>query len=209
MADASLILFLITSLAIIATPGQDLALVMSRGLAFGPWAGVAAAGGISTGLLGHTLLAGLGLGAILQTSEVLFTVLKAAGAAYLIYLGIRALLWQPAAPLGQTVATGASGRFFFQGILCNISNPKIAIFYFAFLPQFVAADAPNPAIALVGLGMLFALLTFLVKAPVGYVAGKMARRFEPGPVAHAWLNRTSGAALVALGLGLAFEDRTS
>lgn len=209
MPDAPLLLFLITSLAVIATPGQDLALVMSRGLAFGPYGGIVAAAGISTGLLGHTLLAGLGLGAILQTSELLFTTLKVVGALYLIYLGLRALLWKPGSASGPAAASGAPGTLFLQGIFCNISNPKIAIFYFAFLPQFVAADAPNPTITLLGLGVLYALLAFVIKAPIGYLAGRLARRFEPGPAVNAWLNRLSGTVLLALGLRLAFADRSA
>ena len=141
MIDASWLVFVVASLVLIATPGQDMILVMSRSVAQGVAAGVVTAGGVSVGLIGHTVLATLGLGAILRTSEWLFLALKLVGAAYLIYLGIGLLRTkQSSLPLGaQTART--LGRLFVDGAVSNLSNPKIAIFYFAFLPQFVSSSA--------------------------------------------------------------------
>jgi threonine/homoserine/homoserine lactone efflux protein len=207
MSDAQLLLFIITSLVVIITPGQDMILVMSRSITQGSAAGIATAAGVSTGLLGHTLLAGLGLGSILLASETLFIVLKLVGAAYLIYLGIRLLLTR-AASLELTGLRNAPLRqLFIEGALSNLSNPKIAIFYFAFLPQFIAADTANPTELLLMLGAVFSLLTFLVKGPVGYFAGALSAWLRARPRVLVGMHRTSGAVLIALGVRLAFERR--
>ena len=207
MPDVSWLLFMMASLVLICTPGQDMILVMSRSIAHGARAGIATAAGVSAGLAGHTLLATAGLGAILRTSEWLFVVLKFAGAAYLVFLGVQ-LLRAPSGALA--VPAGArrpTWRLFADGALSNLSNPKIAVFYFAFLPQFVPRDAANPTLSVFALGLLFALLTFLVKGPVGLGAGLLSRWLRERPGVLAWLNRTSGAVLVGLGVRLAFERR--
>jgi threonine/homoserine/homoserine lactone efflux protein len=207
MIDVSWLLFIVASLVLIITPGQDMVLVMSRSIAQGAGAGVVTAAGVSLGLVGHTLLATLGLGAVLRTSEWLFVALKLAGAAYLIWLGI-GLLRSGGGPLDMQIASRRSLlRLFFDGALSNVSNPKIAIFYFAFLPQFVAPGATHPALSVFVLGLLFAALTFLVKGPVGFFAGLLSGWLRARPGALAGLYRCSGAVLIALGLKLAFERR--
>ncbi len=207
MIEASWLLFVVASLALIATPGQDMILVMSRSVAQGAAAGVATAGGVSVGLVGHTVLATLGLGAILRTSEWLFVALKLAGAAYLIYLGIVLLRTrQSSLPMG-THAVRSPGRLFADGAISNLSNPKIAIFYFAFLPQFVAPSAQNPTLTVLVLGLAFAGLTFLVQAPVGIFAGRLSTWLRARPGVLTWVFRASGAILVGLGVRLAFERR--
>jgi len=207
MIDASWLVFIVASLALIATPGQDMILVMSRSVAQGALAGVATAGGISVGLVGHTILATLGLGAILRTSEWLFVALKLVGAAYLIYLGIGLLRTrQSRLPLGAQAARTVS-RLFVDGAVSNLSNPKIAIFYFAFLPQFVSPSAQQPTLTVFVLGLTFAGLTFFVKAPVGIFAGRLSAWLRSRPDVLTWVFRSSGAILVGLGLRLAFERR--
>ena len=207
MSDAQLLLFVVTSLVVIVTPGQDMILVMSRSIAQGSAAGIATAAGVSTGLLGHTLLAGFGLGSILLASETLFVVLKLVGAAYLVYLGVRLLLTKPATL--ELAGEGAAPlrRLWVQGALSNLSNPKIAIFYFAFLPQFVAPDTAHPTGLLLMLGAAFSALTFLVKGPVGWFAGALSAWLRARPRVLVGMHRTSGAVLVALGVRLAFERR--
>ena len=207
MIDVSWFLFVVASLVLIVTPGQDMVLVMSRSIAQGAGAGVATAAGVSLGLGGHTLLATLGLGAILRTSEWLFVGLKLAGAAYLIWLGI-GLLRTGGGPLDLQAASRRSlARLFVDGALSNVSNPKIAIFYFAFLPQFVLPGASHPTLSVFVLGLVFAALTFLVKGPVGFFAGLLSGWLRARPGALAGLYRCSGAVLIALGLKLAFERR--
>jgi threonine/homoserine/homoserine lactone efflux protein len=207
MIEVTWLLFVVTSLVLIATPGQDMILVMSRSVAQGARAGIATAAGVSLGLVGHTVLATLGLGAILRTSEWLFLALKLFGAAYLVYLGV-GLLRSKAETLA--LAGGAPRslpRLFLDGALSNVSNPKIAIFYFAFLPQFVEPGAAHPTLAVFVLGLVFAGLTFVVKGPVGLFAGLLSNWLRARPKVLAWLYRSSGAILIGLGVRLAFERR--
>jgi threonine/homoserine/homoserine lactone efflux protein len=207
MIDASWFVFVVASLVLIATPGQDMILVMSRSVAQGASAGVVTAGGVSVGLVGHTVLATLGLGAILRTSEWSFFVLKLMGAGYLIYLGIGLLRTkQSSLPIGAQAARSL-GRLFVDGAVSNLSNPKIAIFYFAFLPQFVSPSAKYPTLTVLVLGLAFAGLTFLVKAPAGIFAGRLSAWLRSRPNVLTWVFRSSGAILVALGVRLAFERR--
>lgn len=205
MLEASWFIFTIASLLLIATPGQDMILVMSRSVAQGPKAGVVTAAGVSVGLVGHTVLATLGLGAVLRTSELLFVALKLIGAAYLIYLAIGLLRTPGAELLVHGASTRSTRRLFLDGALSNLANPKIAIFYFAFLPQFVAPGAGQPTLTIFALGVAFAGLTFLVKGPVGLFAGLLSRWLRANPRFLVWLYRCSGAALLALGIRLAFE----
>ncbi len=207
MADISWLLFTVASLVLIVTPGQDMVLVMSRSIAQGAAAGVVTAAGVSVGLVGHTILATLGLGAILRASDFLFLALKLVGAAYLVYLGIGLLRTKSGALPVEASTLRSSSQLFRDGALSNLANPKIAIFYFAFLPQFVPPGAANPTLAVFVLGLLFAALTFLVKGPVGYFAGLLSGWLRVRPGALVWLYRSSGAVLVALGLKLAFERR--
>ena len=207
MPEATWWLFFIASLVVITTPGQDMILVMSRSIAQGPAAGVATAAGVSVGLVGHTLLATLGLGAILRTSEWAFLALKLVGAAYLVYLGVKLLLTRSA-----ELHVGGSGvrsmrRLFTDGALSNIANPKIAVFYFAFLPQFVQPQAQHPTLTIFVLGLLFALITFAVKGPVGWFAGQLSGWLRQRPGVLLGLYRGSGAILLGLGVRLALERR--
>ena len=207
MLDANWLLFTIASVVLIATPGQDMILVMSRSIAQGPRAGVVTAAGISVGLLGHTLLATLGLGAILAASETLFTVLKLVGAAYLIYLAIGLLRTRDAALAVNQGAARSMTRLFADGALSNLSNPKIAVFYFAFLPQFVLPNAVHPPTIIFALGCAFSLLTFVVKCPIGLTAGMLSGWLRTRPQVLRRVYQTSGLVLMLLGIKLAFERR--
>jgi threonine/homoserine/homoserine lactone efflux protein len=207
LIDVSWLLFTVASLALILTPGQDMILVMSRSLAQGPAAGVATAAGVSTGLLGHTVLATLGLGAILRTSAWLFLVLKLVGAAYLVYLGVVLLLARGGALALGTAARHTPRRLFLDGALSNLSNPKVAVFYFAFLPQFVSPAARQPTLSIFVLGFAFAVLTFLIKGPVGVFAGALSGWLRSRTDVLTWVYRSSGAILIGLGVRLAFERR--
>lgn len=200
--------FMATSLLIILTPGQDMVLVMSRTLSGGTRAGLVTAAGVSVGLLVHTMLATLGLGALLQASEWLFTALKMIGALYLLYLGITLLRSSGELTLGSGRDGPASGlRMFAQGALSNVSNPMVALFYLAFLPQFVPAGAAHPMVSLFVLGTTFAGLTFLVKGPVALFAGLLSTSIRRNPRILTRMHRVSGAVLLGLGVKLAFERR--
>jgi threonine/homoserine/homoserine lactone efflux protein len=207
MIEVSWWLFVLASLVLIATPGQDMMMVMSRSVAQGAAAGVVTAAGVSFGLVGHTVLATLGLGAILRASELLFLALKLVGAGYLIFLGV-SLLRTRSAELTVGTSSGRSlARLFFDGAFSNISNPKIAVFYFAFLPQFVLPGAAHPTLSVFALGLTFAGLTFVIKGPVGLSAGLLSGWLRARPGVLKWLYRSSGVVLVALGVKLALERR--
>jgi len=208
MIEVTWLLFIAASLVLIATPGQDMILVMSRSIAQGSAAGVATAAGVSTGLVGHTLLATLGLGAVLRASAWLFVALKLVGAAYLVYLGLQLIRSKKHALAVSVESRKSLRRLFFDGALSNISNPKIAIFYFAFLPQFVKAGAAHPTVCILILGLVFAGLTFLIKGPVGLAAGYLSGWLRSNPRGLTWLYRTSGAVLIGLGVRLALARRT-
>lgn len=207
MIDVSWPIFVITSLVLIATPGQDMILVMSRSIVQGPAAGVATAAGVSVGLIGHTILATLGLGAILRASEWLFVALKFVGAAYLLYLGIGLLLSRHDDLGLATSGMRSPVRLFIDGAISNVTNPKIAIFFFAFLPQFVSPSAAHPTLSILVLGLVFAALTFLLKAPIGLFAGTLSSWLRARPAVLRWLFRSSGAILVGLSVRLALERR--
>jgi threonine/homoserine/homoserine lactone efflux protein len=208
MLEAHWSLFLLASLAVIVTPGQDMILVMSRSIAHGARAGVATAAGVSVGLVGHTVLATLGLGAVLRTSEWLFTAIKLVGAAYLLYIGVRLLLTRSATIAAAASERGSPWRLFASGAMSNISNPKIAVFYFAFLPQFVAHDAGHPTVTILALGLAFAGLTFAIKGPVAVFSGALSFWFQSRPRALVWLYRCSGLVMIGLAVRLALARRS-
>ncbi len=207
MIDAQWLLFLVASLAVIATPGQDMILVMSKSLAQGTRAGLATAAGVSVGLVGHTLLATLGLGALLRTSEWLFTGIKFAGAAYLVYLGVQLLRTRKAHLADDVTPVESHLRLFATGAASNISNPKIAVFYFAFLPQFVTPNAQAPTVTIFALGLVFAVLTFVIKGPVAMFAGRLSSWFRTRPAALLGLYRLSGLVMIGLAVRLALTRR--
>jgi threonine/homoserine/homoserine lactone efflux protein len=199
-----LALYVAASMALILTPGQDMIYVIGRALAQGRVAGLCSAVGVIIGILVHTALAAIGVGAILQASEALFTTLKLVGAAYLVYLGIRMIATREV-PIDARAGTARStpAWLVLQGVLSNVTNPKIILFFFAFLPQFVDPASPHATRDLVFLGVLYAMLGLPVKCGVALVAARLSRRMLRRPRALVWMNRACGAVLVALGARLA------
>jgi threonine/homoserine/homoserine lactone efflux protein len=208
VSTPSLGLYVAASLALIATPGQDMLYVITRSLAQGRVAGLCSALGVCLGILVHTALAALGVGAILHASEALFLALKLAGAAYLVYLGLRLVLSRESPRIGGFGAGRLSPLALIrQGVLSNVTNPKIVLFFFAFLPQFVDPASAHPTRELVFLGVLYAVLALPVKSAVALAAGSLSERALRNPAATKWMNRASGTVLVALGLRLAAAER--
>ena len=200
-----LALYVAASLALIATPGQDMLYVVARSVAQGRAAGLCSAFGVSLGILVHTALAALGVAALLQASETLFVVLRLGGAAYLVYLGARMLLAKDIAAGGRAAAKPLSPwALIAQGVLSNVSNPKLVIFFMAFLPQFIDPASAHPTRDLVALGALYAAMAFPVKGAVAWISASFARRAGPSSRMLAWGQRAGGAILVLLGLRLAF-----
>lgn len=205
MIEVNWLLFVGASLVLIAIPGQDMILVMSRSIAQGAMAGVATATGVCSGLVVHTVVATLGLGALIQASSFLYFGLQMAGAAYLAHLGLQLLR----APQQQLAMAGSvakrPSRMFVDGALSNICNPKIAVFYLAFLPQFVAPGATHATLSLFVLGLVFAVLALLVKGPIGLGAAALSGWLRSHPQSLVWLFRSSGLVLLGLGLQLALQ----
>ena len=207
MIDVNWILFLIASTAVICMPGQDLILVMSRSITQGPIAGIYTAAGVGGGLLVHTILASIGIGAVVTASELLFNILKWIGAIYLLYLGVMLFRAKAQELEFNAEAARSHSKLFLDGALSNVANPKIAIFFLAFLPQFVNPTATKPTLSILVLGLGFALLTFVIKGTVAYFSGQLSAWFRKQPSYLRRIHQLSGLTLIALGLKLAFEQR--
>lgn len=199
-----LALFASAALLVNLTPGPDMLFVAASSASHGRRAGVLAALGVGAGCLLHVGLAALGLAALLAASAIAFSVVKWVGAAYLVWNGLSMLRARPAAAVPKVVAPS---RVFWQGAITNALNPKVAIFFLAFLPQFVDAGTPNQALAFVVLGMLFNLGGTLVNVIVAWMAGSLREAVRGGPSAGLWLNRAAGALFVGLGFKLAMASR--
>ena len=182
-------------------------LVMSRSIAQGQKAGIVTALGVSIGLMGHTVLATLGLGALLLASEWLFNVIKIIGAGYLIYIGYQLLTSKDHKLAMKDLDKVSYKKMFMQGAISNIMNPKITIFYFSYLPQFIVPNGGSEALQLFILGTTFAVLTFFIKAPIGFISGALSFWIKAKPIVLNYINKTSGFILVGLGLKLALSER--
>lgn len=180
--------------------------VITRGMAHGRRAGMLSALGVICGILVHTIAAALGLTLIFQTSALAFLVVKYLGAAYLIYLGIKSWREHNVFAL-QSSSIVSSQRLFWQGVLSNVLNPKIAIFFLAFLPQFVDKSSSQVTWQLVTLGLTFAFLGLLFLVVVGYSSGTIGSWITRRPHIARFLGRLSGGILVALGIRLALTER--
>ncbi|HYR00112.1 MAG TPA: LysE family translocator [Casimicrobiaceae bacterium] len=200
-------LFVLAGLLLNVTPGADTLYIVARGTTQGARAGAVAALGIGAGCIVHTLAAALGLSAILATSATAFAVVKWIGAAYLVYLGATLLASRsrPAAPAALPPAPLA--RVFAQGFLTNVLNPKVALFFLAFLPQFIDADAPRKAAAFLFLGAVFNVNGTLWNLLVAWLSATVAQRFSANSTVATWLRRSAGAAFVALGVRLGLAER--
>jgi len=202
--------FVVAGLLLNVTPGVDFLYIVSRASAQGFVAGVWAALGIGAGCIVHMLAAALGLSAILATSSFAFGIVKLIGAAYLIALGV-SMLWksEPLTVARAPVAASASrGEIFVKGFLTNVLNPKVALFFLAFMPQFIAAESSSKVAAFVLLGTIFNVNGTLWNVFVAWAAAKTAARVRATASAMAWFNRAVGALFVGLGARLALAERT-
>jgi threonine/homoserine/homoserine lactone efflux protein len=200
-------LFLLASWALIIAPGPDMLYVITRGIAHGPRAGLLSAAGVVCGILVHTLAAALGLALILQASTIAFLVVKFAGVGYLLYLGIKSLLDKSTFTLQEHTPAISSHKLFWQGVLSNVLNPKIAIFFLAFLPQFVDKNSSNIPLQMVVLGLTFALFGLCFLACVGAFAGAIGAWLTRRPQYTSFLRWLTGGVLIGLGVRLAFTER--
>jgi threonine/homoserine/homoserine lactone efflux protein len=199
--------FLVTSLIIVVSPGTGVLYTLAAGLSRGPRASVVAAFGCTLGIVPHLAAAIMGLAALLHTSALAFQLLKYLGVAYLLYMAWNALREQGALKVEQDVGTRSATQVIISAVLINILNPKLSIFFLAFLPQFVRADEQDPLSRMVVLSAIFMLLTFGVFVGYGLFAAAVRQQIIARPRVLTWMRRTFAGAFVALGGKLALADR--
>lgn len=202
----SFALFLSATLAIVIAPGPDTFYVLGRSLEQGRVAGTVSALGVFVGNLGHTLAATIGLSAILMTSALAFNLVKYIGAAYLIYLGIKALLTRNHHASTPTVARSGLTKIFWQAALTNLLNPKAALFFLAFIPQFIDPTAGQIALQTFQLGVIVAAMSSLWLASMSGFVGSLRHLLGRNSRFMAWQRWIMGSLLVGLGLRLAVAD---
>jgi threonine/homoserine/homoserine lactone efflux protein len=201
--------FLVTTLIVVASPGTGVLYTLAAGLSRGSKASVVAAFGCTLGIVPHLAAAMLGLAALLHASALAFDLFKYAGVAYLLWMAWSA--WRERGPLAIAAETEGGRRSALQvtvhAVLINLLNPKLSIFFFAFLPQFVRADDPQALGRMLALSGVFMLMTFVVFAVYGLFAASVRRQVVSRPAIVLWLRRTFAAAFVALGARLALAER--
>jgi threonine/homoserine/homoserine lactone efflux protein len=199
--------FLLTSLIVVAAPGTGVLYTVATGLSRGWRASVAAASGCTLGILPHMLAAITGLAALLQASAAAFETIKYLGAAYLLWMAWRALKRKGEPELEPNGGECSNARIILSAVLINLLNPKLPIFFLAFLPQFIAAKAPHPVLDMTKFSLIFMAMTLGIFTCYGIFAAIMRRHILSRPHVLAWLHRTFAAAFVALGIKLALAQR--
>jgi threonine/homoserine/homoserine lactone efflux protein len=202
----SFLLFVAAGLALNFTPGPDMLYVAARGATEGRSAGIASAIGIGAGTLFHIALVAVGLAALLQAVPVAYMVLRIAGATYLVYLGIRALRSRTTLTL-QRIEPAPLPAVFWQGVITNVLNPKVALFFLAFLPQFVDPSRGNPVVQIIVLGLVFDFNGTLVNLAVALGSSRAASRLRNANRASRVLQKVTGVLFIGLGVRLAFAGR--
>ncbi len=199
--------YLVTSLIVVVSPGTGVLYTLAAGLSRGSRASVVAAFGCTLGIVPHMVAAIMGLAALLHASALAFQTLKYLGVAYLLYMAWNALREQGALRVEREVGTRSATQVIITAILINILNPKLSIFFFAFLPQFVSAHERHPLSRMFELSAVFMLLTFAVFVGYGLFAASIRNHVISRPRVLTWMRRTFAAAFVALGAKLALADR--
>jgi threonine/homoserine/homoserine lactone efflux protein len=199
--------FLLTSLIVVVSPGTGVLFTLAAGLSRGSRASVVAAFGCTLGIVPHMAAAILGLAALLHTSALAFQTLKYAGVAYLLYMAWMALKEHGALKVEKDVAARSDLQVIVSAILINVLNPKLSIFFFAFLPQFVHADEAQPLPVMLELSGVFMLMTFAVFVVYGLCAAAIRTHVISRPAIMTWMRRTFAAAFVGLGVKLALAER--
>ena len=199
--------FLLTTLIVVISPGTGVLYTLAAGLSRGPRASIVAAFGCTLGIVPHMAAAILGLAALLHTSALAFQTLKYLGVAYLLYMAWNTLREHGALKVENNVQAKSGFQVIVEAILLNLLNPKLSIFFFAFLPQFVQADETHPLPRMLLLSGIFMLVTFVVFVGYGLFASAVRRHIISRPRILAWMRRTFAAAFVALGVKLALAER--
>lgn len=201
LAAAQTLAFLATAVVLTATPGPDNLMVLSMGMSRGRRAGIAFGLGCALGCLSHTLLAVVGISALVAASPVAFTALKVAGGAYLLWMGVQA--WRHAGAVrvgGEAAAETPLRRLFVKGLIANAINPKVVLFFLSFLPQFVVASRGQVEWQLGLLGLLFTAQAALLFGLLGWFSGGIGAWLNRRPSAGQWLDRLAGTVFIGLGV---------
>ncbi|OPF61705.1 MULTISPECIES: LysE family translocator [Hydrogenophaga] len=216
MPDSTqLLMFIAAGWLLNLTPGPDVLYIVSSALKSGVRAGMVAALGIVSGCFVHVFAAALGVGALLATSATAFTLLKWAGAAYLMWMGVKLLLAKGGdssiVPAGVSAEVAAVNlwRVYRQGFLTNVLNPKVALFFLAFVPQFIAPGTEDKVTAFLLLGLLFNLNSLPINFGYAWLAGWASRRVGAVQRAMHWMDRAAGLMFIGFGLKLALSDNPS
>ena len=199
--------FLITSFIVVVSPGTGVLYTLAAGLARGSRASVVAAFGCTVGIVPHMAAAIMGLAALLHTSALAFQVFKYLGVAYLLYMAWSTLRERGALKVEKDTSARSALQVTVTGILINILNPKLSIFFLAFLPQFVSADEAHPLSRMLLLSAVFMLMTFVVFVGYGLFAASIRDHVISRPRVLTWMRRAFAGAFAALGARLAFADR--
>ena len=199
--------FLVTSLVMVAAPGTGVLYTLAAGLSRGSRAGVVAAFGCTLGIVPHLAAAILGLAAVLHASALAFQTLKILGVLYLLSMAWTTLRDEGALAVAPEREAAPARQVIGSAVLVNLLNPKLSIFFLAFLPQFVRADEPDALGRMLGLSAVFMLLTFLVFAGYGFVAAVLCGQVLARPRVLVWVRRVFAGAFVALGARLALAER--
>jgi threonine/homoserine/homoserine lactone efflux protein len=199
--------FLLTSLIVVASPGTGVLYTLATGLSRGARASIVAAFGCTLGIIPHMAAAITGLAALLHTSALAFQTLKYLGVAYLLYMAWNTLKEHGALKIEKEIAPRSVGQVVVTAILINILNPKLSIFFFAFLPQFVNADEPHALPRMLELSSVFMFLTFVVFVGYGVFAASVRDHVTSRPKVLLWMRRTFAGAFAALGVKLALSER--
>lgn len=204
-------LFILAGLLLNITPGPDMLYIAGRTASQGFRNGLAAVMGINAGCLVHTFAAAIGLSAILTTSAEAFFVVKLVGAAYLVYVGISLLLQKQsdgaALEISSTLPLKTTRQAFWQGFLTNVLNPKVALFFLAFLPQFISADSTTKPVAFVVLGIIFIFNSLFVTISFAALVAQASALFQNSSRIARWLNRCCGVLFIAIGVKLALTEK--
>lgn len=201
----SFTVFLVAAFVITVTPGPDMLYILTRGIGQGVWAGLLSALGMSMGMLCHTTAVTLGLATVLRSSTVAYNVLRYAGAAYLLLLAWRSLRDSSRTEIVGILDGVNSARVLGQAVLTNLLNPKIVLFYLAFLPQFVHSASGHPAVQLLVLGLIMTALGLVVDSAVALAAGRIGALLRRSHGTQAWLNRMSGIVFAGLAVRVALS----
>lgn len=199
-------LFLVASAVLTIAPGPDIVYVLTRGIAQGTRAGVAAALGFASGCIFHTVLAAVGIAALIRSSPVAFDIVRYAGAAYLVYIGVQALRHRSSFSIEGARDERTLATIYRQSVIGNMLNPKVTLFFLAFLPQFVDASAGHVGWQMAMLGAIFMLQTIVIFGAVAIFSGWIGDWVRRKPAIGERLNVFAGITFIALGIRVALPD---